>query len=89
MCESGGEKSEWFESKVGLKQGCVMSPWLFNLYRDDVVQRSATPGPRATSGPRRIFVRPANLKTGHRSLSNTDTVYHSTFDIMALFQDTA
>ena len=30
--------SEWFQVKVGLRQGCVMSPWLFNLYIDGVVR---------------------------------------------------
>ncbi len=27
-----GETSEHFEIKVGLRQECVMSPWLFNIY---------------------------------------------------------
>ena len=35
VCE---EMSEWFQVKVGLRQGCVMSPWLFNLYIDGVVR---------------------------------------------------
>ena len=26
--------SEWFDVKVGLRQGCVMSTWLFNLFMD-------------------------------------------------------
>ena len=31
-------ESEWFDVKVGLRQGCVMSPWLFNIYMDGVVR---------------------------------------------------
>ena len=30
--------SEWFDVSVGLRQGCVMSPWLFNMYMDGVVR---------------------------------------------------
>ena len=30
--------SEWFPVRVGLRQGCVMLPWLFNLYIDGVVR---------------------------------------------------
>ena len=30
--------TEWFQVNVGLRQGCVMSPWLFNVYMDGVVQ---------------------------------------------------
>ena len=26
----GNDVSEWFPANVGLRQGCVMSPWLFN-----------------------------------------------------------
>ncbi len=29
---------DWFEVNVGLRQGCVMSPWLFNVYMDGVVR---------------------------------------------------
>ena len=34
----GNDVSEWFPVNVGLRQGCVMSPWLFNVYRDGVVR---------------------------------------------------
>ena len=30
--------SERFPDNVGLRQGCVMSPWLFNVYVDGVVR---------------------------------------------------
>ena len=30
--------SEWFPVNIGLRQGCVMSPWLFNVYMDGVVR---------------------------------------------------
>ena len=33
----GNSVSEWFLVNVGLRQGCVMSPWLFNVYMDGVV----------------------------------------------------
>ena len=30
--------SGWFPVKVGLCQGCVMSPWLVNIYVNGVVR---------------------------------------------------
>ena len=34
----GNEVSDWFPVRVGLRQGCVMSLWLLNLYVDGVVR---------------------------------------------------
>ena len=34
----GNDVSEWFPVNVGLRHGCVMSPWLFNVYVDGVVR---------------------------------------------------
>ena len=34
----GNGVSEWFLVNVGLRQGCVMYPWLFNVYMDGVVR---------------------------------------------------
>ena len=34
----GNDVSEGFPVNVGLRQGCVMSPWLFNVYMDRVVR---------------------------------------------------
>ncbi len=33
-----GETSESFGIQGGVRQGCVMSPWLFNLYMDGVIR---------------------------------------------------
>ena len=30
----GNDVSEWFPVNVGLRQGCVMSPWLLNVHMD-------------------------------------------------------
>ena len=37
-CVVGNDVSEWFPVNVGLRQGCVMSRWLFNIYMDGVVR---------------------------------------------------
>ena len=34
----GNDVNEWFPVNVGLSQGCVMSPWLCNVYMDSVVR---------------------------------------------------
>ena len=34
----GNAVSEWYPVNVGSRQGCVMSPWLFNVYMDGVVR---------------------------------------------------
>ena len=39
---AGNEVSEWVPVRVGLRQGCVMLPWLFNLYIDGVVKEVNT-----------------------------------------------
>ncbi len=33
-----GETNKHIEIKVGLRQGCVMSPWLLNIYMDGVMR---------------------------------------------------
>ena len=38
MCQGANDVSEWFLVNVGLRQGYVMSIWLFNVYMDGVVR---------------------------------------------------
>jgi Reverse transcriptase (RNA-dependent DNA polymerase)/Endonuclease-reverse transcriptase len=33
-----GGLSEWFEVSRGVRQGCVMSPWLFNIFMDKCIR---------------------------------------------------
>ena len=30
--------SEWFRIDSGVRQGCIMSPWIFNVYMDAVMK---------------------------------------------------
>ena len=32
-------KSECFRINSGVRQGCIMSPWLFNVYMDTVIKK--------------------------------------------------
>ncbi len=34
----GREEEEYFPVKIGLRHGCVMSVWLFNIFMDGVVR---------------------------------------------------
>ncbi len=34
----GNGVSDWFPVLVGLRQGCVISPWMFNVNMDSVVK---------------------------------------------------
>ena len=34
----GNDVSKWFPVNVGLRQGCLMSPWLFDVNMDGVVR---------------------------------------------------
>ena len=35
-----GKNSEWFGVAMGVRQGCTMSPWLFNLVMDSIVREA-------------------------------------------------
>ena len=45
----GEEMTEWFEVQRGVRRGCLMSPWLFNIYLD-MVTREALPSFKKGAG---------------------------------------
>ena len=49
----GGRESEWFGVHKGVRQGCTLSPWLFNVFVDKVTREA-----------RKEFVREVKLSTG-------------------------
>ena len=36
----GGKHSEWFAVEQGVRQGCTLSPWLFNVFFDVIVKKA-------------------------------------------------
>ena len=50
----GDKESEWFGVHKGVRQGCTLLPWLFNVFVDKVAIREA----------RREFVRELKVSTG-------------------------
>ena len=37
---SGHGSMDWFQSGKGVCQGCILSPWLFNLYAEYIMQNA-------------------------------------------------
>ena len=50
MLSVNGVKSRWFNDGVGLKQGCILSSLLFNLYTSDIPKVLSVSGNGITCG---------------------------------------
>ena len=37
---TGHETTDWFQIGKGVRQGCILSPWLFNLYAEYIMRNA-------------------------------------------------
>ena len=37
---TGHGKTDWFQIGIGVCQGCILSPWLLNLYVEYIIQNA-------------------------------------------------
>ena len=37
---NGHGTMDWFQTGKGIHQGCILSPWLFNLYAEYIIQNA-------------------------------------------------
>ena len=35
-----GSERKYFKTESGVRQGCIMSPWLFNVYTDAMIKKN-------------------------------------------------
>ena len=52
------ETTDWFKIKKGVRQGCLLSPCLFNLYAEHIMRNA------------RLDELQAGIKTGGRNINN-------------------
>ena len=55
---TGHETTDWFQIRKGVRQGCILSPCLFNLYAEYIVRNA------------RLDEAPAGIKIAGRNINN-------------------
>ena len=55
---TGHGKTDWFQIGKGVHQGCILSPWLFNLYAEYIIRNAG------------LQEAQAGIKTSRRNINN-------------------
>ena len=58
VVSTGHETTDWFQIRKGVRQGCILSPCLFNLYAEDIMWNA------------RLDEAQAGIKTAGRNINN-------------------
>ena len=45
--QTGHGTTDWFQIGKGIRQGCILSPWLFNLYAEYIMRNAGLDEPQA------------------------------------------
>ena len=56
--KTGHGTTDWFQTGKGLRQGCILSPCLFNLYAEYIMQKA------------RLYEAQAGIKIAGRNINN-------------------
>ena len=64
---SGHGTTDWFQIGKGVHQGCILSPYLFNLYAEYIMRNTGLEGAQA------------GIKIAGRNSNNLRYAYHITF----------
>ena len=67
MVRIGHRTTDWFQIGKGVRQGCVLSPFLFNLYAEYIMQNS------------RLDEEQAGIKSAWRNIYNLRYADDTTF----------
>ena len=63
---TGHETTDWFQIRKGVHQGCILSPCLFNLYAEYIMQNA------------RLDEAQAGIKISRRNINNLICAYNTT-----------
>ena len=69
ICGTRSGTTDWFRTKKGVWQGCLLSSWLCNLYTEHILKNA---------GPGRWKLRQAEIKISRKNINNLRYAYDTT-----------